>query len=131
MNIKCASKWDLQIIGISFQAFSGTLFLSLMICSFKTCTSRACLKKAFCKMCVTVCGRCCLNEGGVAGYVNRMKVKYAAKWGVQIAGMIFQTRSRTHIHLPAGSSVSIRLLLCSSLRRNRFHYPLLLFRSSS
>ena len=45
-------------------------------------------------MCVTVCGRCCLNEGGVAGYVNRMKVKYAAKWGVQIAGMIFQTRSK-------------------------------------
>ena len=44
-------------------------------------------------MCVTVCGRFCLNEGGVAGYVNRMKVKYAAKWGVQIAGMIFQTRS--------------------------------------
>ena len=56
--------------------------------------SRACLKKAFCKMCVTVCGRFCLNEGGVAGYVNRMKVKYAAKWGVQIAGMIFQTRSK-------------------------------------
>ena len=55
--------------------------------------ARACLKKAFCKMCVTVCGRCCLNEGGVAGYVNRMKVKYAAKWGVQIAGMVFQTCS--------------------------------------
>ena len=58
--------------------------------------ARACLKKAFCKMCVTVCGRFCLNEGGVAGYVNRMKVKYAAKWGVQIAGMIFQTRSNAH-----------------------------------
>ena len=56
--------------------------------------ARACLKKAFCKMCVTVCGRFFLNEGGVAGYVNRMKVKYAAKWGVQIAGMIFQTRSK-------------------------------------
>ena len=56
--------------------------------------ARACLKKAFCKMCVTVCGRFCLNEGGVAGYINRMKVKYAAKWGVQIAGMIFQTRSK-------------------------------------
>ena len=51
------------------------------------------MKKAFCKMCVTVCGRFFLNEGGVAGYVNRMKVNYAAKWGVQIAGMIFQTRS--------------------------------------
>ena len=57
--------------------------------------ARACLKKAFCKMCVTVCGRFCLNEGGVAGYVNRMKVKSPAKWGVQIAGMIFQTRSRS------------------------------------
>ena len=44
-------------------------------------------------MCVTVCGRFCLNEGGVAGYVTRMKVKYAAKWGVQIAGMIFQTEA--------------------------------------
>ena len=61
---------------------------------FFICISRACLKKAFCKMCVTVCGRFFLNEGGVAGYVNRTKVKYAAKWGVQIAGMIFQTRSK-------------------------------------
>ena len=49
-------------------------------------------------MCVTVCGRFFLNEGGVAGYVNRMKVKYAAKCGVQIAGMIFQIRS-TPIHV--------------------------------
>ena len=32
--------------------------------------SRACLKNAFCKMCVTICGRFRLNEGGVAGYVN-------------------------------------------------------------
>ena len=28
-----------------------------------------------------------------AGYDNRIRVKYTAKWGVQIAGMIFQTRS--------------------------------------
>ena len=55
---------------------------------------RACLKNAFCKMYATICGRFYLNKGGVAGYVNRMKVKYTAKWGVQIAGMIFQTRSR-------------------------------------
>ena len=33
------------------------------------------------------------NEGGVAGYGNRTKVKYTAKWGLQIAKMIFQTRS--------------------------------------
>ncbi|MFR8391123.1 DUF6783 domain-containing protein [Anaerobutyricum hallii] len=34
-----------------------------------TC-SRACLKKAFCKMCVAICGRFRLNEGDVAGDVN-------------------------------------------------------------
>ena len=53
-----------------------------------------CLKNAFCKIYVTIYGRFCLNERGVAGYVNRMKVKYTAKWGVQIAGMIFKTHSR-------------------------------------
>ena len=57
-------------------------------------TARACLKKAFCKMCVTICGRFCPDEGVVAGYNNRIQAKYTAKWGVQIAGMIFQTRSR-------------------------------------
>ena len=56
--------------------------------------ARACLKKAFCKMCVTICGRFLPDEGTVAGYGNRIRVKYTAKWGVQIAGMIFQTRSR-------------------------------------
>ena len=76
MRVKYTAKWGLQIAEMIFQT-----------------RCRACLKKAFCKMCVTVCGRFFLNEGGVAGYVNRMKVKYAAKWGVQIAGMIFQTRS--------------------------------------
>ena len=55
---------------------------------------RVCLKKAFCKMCVAICGRFRLNEGGVAGYVNWMKTKYTVNWGVQVAGMIFQTRSR-------------------------------------
>ena len=44
-------------------------------------------------MCITICGRFRLNEGGVAGYGNRMKAKYTANWGVQIVGMIFQTRS--------------------------------------
>ena len=62
----------------------------------KTCIpeSRACLKNAFCKMCVTICGRFRPDEGAVAGYGNRIRVKYTAKWGVQIAGMIFQTRSK-------------------------------------
>ena len=44
-------------------------------------------------MCVTICGRFRSDEGAVAGYGNRIRVKYTAKWGVQIAGMIFQTRS--------------------------------------
>ena len=56
--------------------------------------ARACLEKAFCKMCVTICGRFHPDEGAVAGYGNRIRMKYTAKWGVQIAGMIFQTRSR-------------------------------------
>ncbi|WP_202187671.1 DUF6783 domain-containing protein [Ruminococcus sp. AM42-11] len=34
-----------------------------------------------------------MDEGAVAGYGNRIRVKYTVKWGVQIAGMIFQTRS--------------------------------------
>ncbi|WP_334303977.1 DUF6783 domain-containing protein [Blautia wexlerae] len=46
-------------------------------------------------MCVTICGIFCPDEGAVAGYGNCIRVKYPAKWGVQIAGMIFQTRSRS------------------------------------
>ena len=45
-------------------------------------------------MCVTICGRFRPDEGAVAGYGNRIRVKFPAKWGVQIAGMIFQTRSK-------------------------------------
>ena len=33
------------------------------------------------------------------GYGNRIRVKYTAKWGVQIAGMIFQTGSNLHLLL--------------------------------
>ncbi|WP_328597442.1 DUF6783 domain-containing protein [Oliverpabstia intestinalis] len=46
-----------------------------------------------------VCGRFYPNEGGVAGYGNRMRVKYTAKWGLQIAEMIFQARSSTFYFL--------------------------------
>ena len=52
------------------------------------------MKKAFRELRVPVCGRFYPNEGGVAGYGNRMRVKYTAKWGLQIAEMIFQTRSK-------------------------------------
>ena len=45
-------------------------------------------------MCVTICGRFCPDEGAVAGYGNWIRAKYTAEWGVQIVGMIFQTRSR-------------------------------------
>ena len=55
--------------------------------------TRACLKKAFRELRVSVCGKFYPNEGGVAGYGNRMRVKYTANWGLQIAEMIFQTRS--------------------------------------
>ena len=48
------------------------------------------------EMCVTICGRFCPNEGAVAGYGNRIRAKYTAKWGVQIAGMIFQTGSKVY-----------------------------------
>ena len=60
--------------------------------------TRACLKKAFCKMCVTICGRFCPDEGAVAGYGNRIRAKYTAKWGVQIAGMIFQTGEKSNLY---------------------------------
>ena len=53
-----------------------------------------CLKNALRKMCVTICGRFCSDEGVIAGYDNRIRTKYTAKWGVQIAGMIFQIRSK-------------------------------------
>ena len=60
----------------------------------RTCkTFRACLKNGFRKLRVPVCGRFCPNEGGVAGYGNRMRAKYTIKWGLQIAEMIFQTCS--------------------------------------
>ena len=74
----------------------------------RTCkTFRACLKNGFRKLRVPVCGRFCPNEGGVAGYGNRMRVKYTAKWGLQIAEMIFQTRSSTFfLHTKACNGVS-------------------------
>ena len=58
-------------------------------------SSRSCLKIAFRQLCVPLCGRFGPDEGGVAGYVDRIGTKYAAKWGVQMAGMNFQTRPRT------------------------------------
>ena len=70
---------------------------------------RACLKNALRKMCVTICGRFCSDEGVVVGYDNRIRTKYTAKWGVQIAGMIFQTRSRAYLK---NHSRNLHILLC-------------------
>ena len=44
-------------------------------------------------MCVTVCGKFVLDKGVVASYDNRIWDNFPAKWGVQIAGMIFGARS--------------------------------------
>ena len=43
---------------------------------------RVCLKIAFRQLCVPLCGRFGPDEGGVAGYVDRIGTKYTAKWGV-------------------------------------------------
>ena len=56
---------------------------------------RVCLKIAFRQLCVPLCGRFGPDEGGVAGYVDRIGTKYAAKWGVQMVGMNFQTHPST------------------------------------
>ena len=37
---------------------------------FSQFDTRACLKNAFCQMCVTICGRFVPNEGRIAGYVT-------------------------------------------------------------
>uniref|UniRef100_UPI0039084595 DUF6783 domain-containing protein n=1 Tax=Enterocloster aldenensis TaxID=358742 RepID=UPI0039084595 len=40
------------------------------------------MKIAFHQLCVPLCGRFGPDEGGVAGYVDRIGTKYTAKWGV-------------------------------------------------
>ena len=42
---------------------------------------RVCWKIAFRQLCVPLCGRFGPDEGGVAGYVDRIGTKYAAKGG--------------------------------------------------
>ena len=72
-------------------------------------------------MCVTICGRFRPDEGAVAGYGNRIRVKYTAKWGVQIAEMIFQTRSspaeRKDKNLRSAGLLYIRISIVSGLIR--------------
>ncbi|MFR8696756.1 DUF6783 domain-containing protein [Blautia glucerasea] len=47
-------------------------------------------------MYVTICGGFCPDEDTIASYGNRIRVKYTAKWSVQIAGILFQTGSREY-----------------------------------
>ncbi|MFR8311630.1 MAG: DUF6783 domain-containing protein [Ruminococcus sp.] len=42
--------------------------------------------------CASHCGRFCPDESAVAGYGNRIRAKYTAKWASD-CGMIFQTGS--------------------------------------
>ncbi|WP_342979330.1 MULTISPECIES: DUF6783 domain-containing protein [unclassified Ruminococcus] len=56
-----------------------------------------------------MCGRFRPDEGAVAGYGNRIRVKSPAKWGVQIAGMIFQTHSSNVLQDILGSITSEQL----------------------
>ncbi len=53
------------------------------------------MKNAFRQMYSTLSDRFVPNKGGVVGYVDRIWRKYHAKWGMQMTGMIFQTRSST------------------------------------
>ena len=49
-------------------------------------------------MFVTICRSFHPDKGAVAGYGNRIRVKYTAKWGAQIAGTLFQTQSGVARH---------------------------------
>ncbi|WP_416386066.1 DUF6783 domain-containing protein [Blautia faecis] len=55
---------------------------------------RECLEKAFCKMCIIIYGRFRPNSVVVASCDNRIQTKYTAKFGTQIARMIFKYMSQ-------------------------------------
>ena len=78
--------------------------------------ARACLKNAFWQMYFPLSGRFVPNKGGVAGYVDRIWRKYHAKWGMQMTGMIFQTRSRQNFD---GDAVASSRNFNDAMVRNR------------
>ncbi|MFR6583606.1 MAG: DUF6783 domain-containing protein [Ruminococcus sp.] len=53
-------------------------------------------EKGFSARCTSHLWRFCPDENTIASYGNRIRVKYTAKWSVQIAGMLFQTGSREY-----------------------------------
>ena len=71
-------------------------------------------------MCVTICGRFYPDEGVVAGYDNRIWVKYTAKWGAQIAGMFLghALDLRQSYHKRAASPDSIFHLDTAMMQRH-------------
>ena len=93
-------------------------------------STRACLKIAFHQMCVTICGGFGPNERDAVGCVDQMKAKSPAKWGVHMAEMNFQTRSRDIEFIYCkntpfcGSSnpISFFLLLCFFFLGNKRLY---------
>ncbi len=72
------------------------------------------MKIAFCQMCVPICGRFAPNERGVVGYAKRIWGKYTAKWGVQMAGMNFQTRSKVTVQ-SASERIHSSSMICPML----------------
>ncbi|MFR5151847.1 MAG: DUF6783 domain-containing protein [Ruminococcus sp.] len=43
-------------------------------------------------MCVTICGKFCLDEGALVGYAGRIRAKYTAKWDDADCGNDFSNR---------------------------------------
>ncbi|MFR1867004.1 DUF6783 domain-containing protein [Eisenbergiella massiliensis] len=97
------------------------------------------MKIAFCRLCVSLCGRFVPNEGGIAGYVDRIWGKSTAKWDVQTTGMNFRIRSSVvkdttqgpaflydpySNHTPPAPGADARRTFpaCGWLRRNRVGY---------
>lgn len=75
-----------------FDRVGAKFMLNVPLC-FINCYTRVCLKIAFGKLCATLRRRFEPDEEDVAGYVDRIGTKYTVKWGVQLAGMNFQTLS--------------------------------------
>ena len=83
-------------------------------------------------MYVTICGRFRLDEGAVTGYGSRIRVKYTAKWDVQIADYSKKENAATSDSiLPAFIQSSIILpeyipVPSVSLRKEQHHQQHLL-----
>ena len=108
---------------------------------------RACLKNAFCKMCITIYGIFCLHSVAVARYAALIQAKSPANCDAHLAESIFQTRSgskgwmgaqKRTFNLPRRKSqiwiLSLSEFVCSSNESNhttsehfhKLHLPLLL-----